>query len=109
MSMSQWHKVGIELPPNWKEAVADRARELGCPMRYLWMAAIDRLLALPTPELEQMALAFELIARKDFEKLTKMGPGQCQELIVKWAADFVASLGGEGGKRSSATGGRRSS
>lgn len=93
--MSDWHKVGIELPPNWKEAVAGRARELGCPMRYLWMAAIDRLLAMPERELEQTALAFELMARKDFEQLSKTAPGECQTLIVKWAEDFVAQLGGE--------------
>jgi hypothetical protein len=97
--MSEWHKVGIELPPNWKEAVAERARELGCPMRYLWMAAIDRLLTLPQAELEQTALAFELMARKDFDKLGKTAPGRCQELIVKWAADFVAALGSGPGKR----------
>ena len=96
--MSEWHKVGIELPPNWKEAVAERARELGCPMRYLWMAAIDRLLALPEGELEQTALAFELMARKDFDKLSQTSPGECQELIMKWAADFVASLGAEARK-----------
>lgn len=104
--MSHWHKVGIELPPGWKEVVAERANELGCPMRYLWMAAIDRLLSLPQSELEQMSLAFELISRRDFEKLSKVGPGQCQDLIMKWASDFVASLGSElpakkGGSRKS--------
>ena len=98
--MSEWHKVGIELPPGWKEAVSERARELSCPMRYLWMAAIDRLLSLPANELEQTALAFELMARKDFDKLTKTSPGECQELIMKWATDFVASLSAEPPRRS---------
>ncbi|MBN2448545.1 MAG: hypothetical protein JXO22_17590 [Phycisphaerae bacterium] len=97
--MSEWQKVGIELPPNWKEAVAERARELGCPMRYLWMAAIDRLLTLPQAELEQTALAFELMARKDFDKLGKTAPGRCQDLIMKWAADFVAALGPQPARR----------
>ncbi len=97
--MGDWHKVGIELPPNWKEAVAERARDLGCPMRYLWMAAIDRLLGLQQAELEQTTLAFELIARKDLEKLAKTPPGECQDLILKWASDFVASLGSENPRR----------
>ncbi len=90
--MNDWQKVGIELPPTWKEAVAERARTLGCPMRYLWLAAIDRLLALPARELEQVTLAFELLARKDFERLAETRPGDCGDLIGKWAAEFVASL-----------------
>jgi len=94
-AMSDWQKVGIELPPNWKEAVAARARELGCPMRYLWMAAIDRLLATPKPEIEQAALAFELMARKDLDQLAQTPPGKCGALILRWATEFVGAIGSD--------------
>jgi hypothetical protein len=105
--MSRWEKSVIELPPEWQEAVAGRADELGCSMRYLWMAAISRLMALPVRELERLALRFELIARRDIEKLASAGPGQCEELVTTWTADLAASLY-EGGRRASPSHRRRS-
>lgn len=98
--MSQWQAVGIELPPGWKDAVANAARECGCPMRYVWMAAIDGLLSMPANEIERRVIAYEMMARKDFNRLSKATPGKCEGLISNWAADFAAAMGQESKSRS---------
>lgn len=73
-----------------------RAEELGCPMRYLWVAAIDQLLALPQSEIEQRTLAIELMARKDFAKLNKAGPGETQSVLANVAASFAQAAQSQG-------------
>ena len=89
---SRWHPVGIELPPGWKDVVADVARRIGCPMRYVWMASVDGLLSLPDEEIERRVIAYEMLSRKDFESLTRTVPGSCHSLVSQWASDFAASL-----------------
>jgi hypothetical protein len=112
--MSQWQPVGIELPPGWKDGVAEVAKETGCPMRYVWMAAIDGLLSMDTSEIERRVIAYEMMARKDFESLAKTKPGRCADMVSDWAADFAKSMNqgmgpgpGVAGAPKRAAGGRR--
>ncbi len=109
--MSQWQPVGIELPPGWKDGVAEAAKETGCPMRYVWMAAIDGLLSMDPAEIERRVIAYEMMARKDFDALAKTKPGHCAGMVSDWAADFAASMNqglpGPSGASRRPAGGRR--
>lgn len=93
--MADWQNVGIELPHGWKDAVARTAREIGCPMRYVWMAALDAALSMPPERLAQMAVAFELMARRDLPGLAATPPGQCNHAVAAWASAFVAGATGQ--------------
>lgn len=89
--MNEWHKVGIEVPPQWQAVVRARSEELGSPMRYMWVAAIDLLLSQPAEEIERRCLAVELMARKDFDQLDKAGPGATGAVLANVAANFSAA------------------
>ena len=90
--MARWKKCGIEVPPGWERVVAERAEQLGCPMRYLWVAAAASMMELPIEELRRLALGYELVARKDAETLAGTVPGRCEPLINTWTAKLAASF-----------------
>lgn len=98
---SGWTKVGIELPPGWKDVIAERAAALKCPMRCLWVAAIDRLLALPREELEQMVLAYEMLGRRELDKLSATRPGECGPLLENWTRGIVRRIDPNAGRSDS--------
>lgn len=89
--VSDWQKVGIEVPPHWQEKVRACAEKAGSPMRYLWVAAIDLLLTQTPEEIERRCLAIELMARKDFERLNEAGPGATRAVLADVASNLASA------------------
>lgn len=73
--MAKWHKVGIELPEGWNDHVADLARTAGCPMRYVWIAALDRFLAQEQSTAAEIARQVSERADRDLEAIRQSQPG----------------------------------
>lgn len=73
--MSKWHKVGIELPEGWNEHVAELARAAGCPMRYVWIAALDSFLSQDQSNAAEVARQVSQQAEQNLDAIRQSRPG----------------------------------
>lgn len=90
--MSKWHKVGIELPEGWNDHVADLARAAGCPMRYVWIAALDRFLAQEPDAAAELARKVSQQAESNVDAIRQSQPGGLMETRAEVEPALVASI-----------------
>lgn len=68
-----WEKVSIELPPGWREALSNRARDINRGQtgkgKYLWAVAADLLLGLKPDVVRRHARELQNMNEDDFVAL----------------------------------------
>jgi hypothetical protein len=66
-----WHKTGIQLPPGWHDGMARLAREVGLPIRYVYMVAVDAALNMDLEQLKARGRKLRDLGDDSFQELVK--------------------------------------